>query len=184
MGPSAPVRVQGTGNASSSPNGGGPGPTTVGPTNVGTDKLFGVRGWLLFFVVCLVVIAPLYSLISAGGLVTQAKLLANIGQGFEGKSLAFILYATAGLVIGLAAWGAYCGIQIYKLRPLAIKITKRMLLISFVVGSIWAIGIAVVLSNAAIYREVMAEVARSAIGVAIWYWYLSKSKRVAITFPQ
>ena len=157
----------------------------------------GIGGWLLFFCVCLTVFTPLVGIfaLSTFFLVYHDPTLALQFFGpaiFKYKLLVSVAFL---LSLGVILGGLYCGIQLLKKVPNAIKITKTFLVYGFLfslfnvgikyfiyhnIGSAEDSGLYSVNSN----RELLVELSQAVIYFGIWYSYLTNSKRVKNTFPE
>jgi hypothetical protein len=150
-----------------------------GPLN--KEGLVGVRGWLTVLV---------------GGLIAWGPLI-GVGRVFQDFSEAETLYPAIKslaewqtytsvmwfLVLALTAWQIHVGWRMCRERvPSAVDYLKKFLWLSPLVYLL--LGLPNVLVLEAAYP--VAEMFGGAIGLAIvngiWFWYLSKSKRVARTY--
>jgi hypothetical protein len=142
-----------------------------------------VGGWLLLFCVGLTILGPLRTLVA---LAKSYADLAAYQTKFSG--LAMVVIVDMGLSAALMALAIHAGVRLWTIRPGAVQTAKRFLL--------WVLGyhaIAAILpftaglppeANREMLRAVSFEVAGGVIWVAIWYAYLSRSKRVKATYGE
>lgn len=137
-----------------------------------TDRIKGVGGWLMLFVVILTIIQPLY-------------LLFDVITNPSFYSYSSGVYALASLlwVFGIAIWGIVIGISIWKVKEKAIIWAKEFLIISLVLGIVFTflyLGLYTLEEQDILFTEIF----RSLIFFGIWFSYLSVSKRVKNTFKK
>lgn len=143
----------------------------------------GVGGWLMFFVVTLILIRPL-------------TLCAALGQyekawGPHYGAYPFLkVVRIINLIVGIGAMGfsIYAGVGLLRIRANAVQMAKSYLVVS---------AIALVLvepllllaglpegANAAILQALPVDLIKGLVYPTVWYLYLSNSKRVATTYAR
>ena len=129
----------------------------------------GVRGWLLLFCILLTFITP-------ASIAYQMVVALRLG-------LNDTVYVLVYLVIGLFSFIA--GLLLWRVRPNAVTTAKIFLLTQ----AAFAVALYIkVLLNAPVTPDsaeglVVAILARPLLFAALWYAYLTKSKRVQATYP-
>jgi hypothetical protein len=146
--------------------------------------LYGVRGWLVLLCLYLIIVMPLIAVLGAIGL---------LQVGASTPDLRIVLFSEGALAIALAAFAAYAGWALYRMRAGAVKIAKAYF-ITILVLSILGLGMLLVPAflsqtpdNAALNAQrtsAMIAISWPAIFSAAWLAYLLLSKRVRATFPQ
>lgn len=126
------------------------------------DPLKGIRGWLLLFCLGIVFVQPLALIVASD-------------TAFE---------AVFNLLLG--AFSAYTGICLWRVKPNALRMVKVYFVLVLSIATI-AILASVVTTHSAPSSEtpqtnVLTDGARMLIGVAIWWSYFKKSKRVKATY--
>lgn len=138
----------------------------------------------MFFIVSLTIIGPLFALfivvillMGAGANVNSDAILARL----------FALFAL--MIIPYTVWGMFVGIALWKIRPGAVRQAKQYLLwgsipfaflfnlMPFMVMPQWHWG-------ANLAPSAFTSIAISVALALAWNSYLTKSRRVAITYPQ
>jgi hypothetical protein len=121
----------------------------------------GVRGWLLFFCVCLVVVRPAVGLFTSVALAAAGELAAAV------------------VIFAITALGVYVGVGLWRVVPGAVERTK---------GFLWATlpaEVAVLFFTHQRYAFDGGDL-REALSVllffGLWYSYLESSKRVQNTY--
>lgn len=146
-------------------------------------ELKGVGGWLLFFVVCLTILGPLASLFVVVFMLIGAGSLANTHSELLGFAVINAL-----LIIPYSVWGLMVGTGLWKARAGAARHAKQYLLWGSIPFAIIINLLPLGLPPADQTDQANASAAIGIIvgvGVAlIWRSYLTKSRRVANTFPQ
>jgi hypothetical protein len=143
----------------------------------------GYGGWLAFLGEVQIFVVPIIALIGLGVTVSEIRSVAD-------RYPALIVLSVVEAIgdIGVVAVGVYAGLMLRRLRPGAVRIAKRYLLISLA----WSL-LSLVLPymggslpprvvDAMMQAEAQGAV-RTLIAFAIWYSYFSVSKRVKATFP-
>ncbi|MCM2315177.1 MAG: DUF2569 domain-containing protein [Thermoanaerobaculia bacterium] len=140
----------------------------------GLSALIGVRGWLLFLCILLTIVSPLLGL---GSIAVVASSPGNLGV-----ILLFAIVVGAEVALNLVA-----GLRLWQRRPGAVRFAKRVLVLNLILGAFTILldpnagDYSSAESGAAVARGCSSWL-RAAIFTAIWYSYLSKSKRVAATY--
>lgn len=133
------------------------------------DKLKGVGGWLLFFIITLVFIGPIYQLLDFF-LYPQFY--------FYGEVLApsSVVYA-----ILISGWMIFAGVSLWAKNKKAVIWAKEFLIAMLVLSifsSIYSYGF----FSSEDYSLILYDVFRGIVYFAIWFSYLNVSKRVKNTF--
>jgi len=152
---------------------------------VGADpratRLRGVGGWLLLFCLSLTIFVPLATLRNAASSLGAASLAGSDSPGYAAAAR-----ITTILDVLVAAWGVYVGVQLWAVRRNAVRTAKRFLIASLAVAvasvPIWLLSG----DEMAGLCTMVAGLQAGATGlyVAVWYSYLSKSRRVAATYSR
>jgi hypothetical protein len=144
-------------------------------------KYKGVGGWLLLFCLSLTLFSPLLTIYN---LVSGYNEVSPYFEQFPG--LVTVTIVNGMLSIGLMVFSIYAGIALWNIRPGAVKIAKKYLLV-FLGCSILAIFIPFMAglpskANKTMIGEFVKGAIRSLFYFVIWYSYLNKSKRVKTTY--
>ena len=151
-------------------------------TRIGPDpKLVGVKGWLAFFCVSLIVINPLATL---GMLMWSFSLVAPAFNQYPGFVIVFVIDAVVS--IALMGLSMFAGISLWRIRPGAVKLAKLFLL----AGAAYLLISPLFIFLSGLPREAILATlpdsyfnsGRSLVYYAIWLNYLRSSKRVKATF--
>ena len=126
-----------------------------------TPKFYGVRGWLLFLCIVLMVFVPIGVLIELWS-VWQRPSLTTAAQSASMLTTVVDL-AVAGLAIG-------AGSSLYRMRPIGVRLAQ----IFFIVRLIVAIAAAV--------ENQTVESALAIVVSTAWLIYLFRSERVRLTY--
>ena len=141
----------------------------------------GVRGWLLLLCVGLTVLSPILVTI---GIVRAYLVDSPFFDRFP--RLRVVLLVDTALRIALTAYGVWVGLRLGKVRPGAVQTAKRYFQVSLaylVVAALlpFAAGLPPE-ANPALAITVARQTIPALIGVALWYAYLVRSKRVRATY--
>ena len=149
------------------------------------SDLHGVRGWLLLLCLYLMIVMPLIALLGTIGALQRA---------IAAPALQGALLSEVALEIALAAFAAFAGWALYRMRPNAVKVAKAYFIIMLTLSNL---GLAVLVITALVVSRNQdnallntlqgpAAVAsiRQVILSAAWLIYLLRSKRVRATFPK
>jgi hypothetical protein len=161
-----------------------PYPPQGAPATFPPRELRGIGGWLMFLVLCLTIFGPVISLFFV--------ILLLVGAGSVGNTqpeIARFALVLSLLIIPYSVWGLMAGTGLWKMRPGAATRTKQYLLYGSIPFSIITNFLPLLMlppsdQNA---QALAGAVVGSVIGVGLalaWNAYLSKSRRVAATFPQ
>src|SRR5262249_19471425 len=142
----------------------------------------GVGGWLLLLCIGLTVVSPI--------LVTLGIVRGYLGDSpyFERfPRLRVVVLVDMALRIALTAYGMWVGFRLGTVRPRAVPSAKRYLQVAIaylVVAALlpFAAGLPSE-ANPSLAIAVARQTIPALIGVAIWYAYLVRSKRVKATYP-
>jgi hypothetical protein len=137
----------------------------------------GVKGWLLFLCISLSIITPgLIFLLLLGEWRDTSAFFESIPLVRDVVLIETFSYSAIGF------FSAYAGWALWTRKKGAVRIAKIYLVTQCVVGIITMI----ILANMINDRELNNGYAKAAfhgiVHLIVWYWYLSKSKRVAATF--
>jgi len=130
---------------------------------------------LLLFCIILTVVSPVFNLVAV---YSSFVLIAPYASDFP--SLFAIDLVDSILTMALAGFGVYAGIQLWRVRPGAVRTAKTYLLscLGYTVVALLLLGMA---GEGAGMGTVLA---RNVIYVIVWHSYLNKSKRVQATYSQ
>jgi hypothetical protein len=145
-------------------------------------ELLGVGGWLGFLIFDLAVFSPLFFLVISYKLGNGLNIIINY------PLLGWLIMLNRVLGMAIAFGGVYAGVQLYRVRPGAVRFTKRFIIISGVPVTAVSVliylaatqtGVPAIKENA---RSIPTFIALGWFGRGVWYLYLSYSRRVAATF--
>jgi hypothetical protein len=143
-----------------------------------------VRGWLMFFCLTLVLFAPAATLLVAVQALGQLPLLVRASAQFPG----LLVITIVDLILSTAIMGfsIYAGLALMRVRPNAVRIAKTFLLVRLGY-SLLELALPLVAGLPASARSIMlqaiaGQVVVGVLYVAIWYSYLTVSKRVKRTY--
>lgn len=137
----------------------------------------GVKGWLLFLCVNLTVMTPLWGLGSLGKEWAESKQYLNIVPNFNEALIVEFLVVTLFLLYSI-----YTGVQLWKIRPNAVKNAKQFFVINLLLCLTLQPVMAQMLGVQVVNEDYLKSVAAGILNIAIWYPYLLKSKRVMATY--
>lgn len=146
-------------------------------------KYDGIGGWLGFFILSLVVISPMFTLVS---LFNEWTTLNAPGQASSDVMPTVLIDFP--LSLALMTFGIYAGVCLARIKSTSVRIAKAYLIALF---SYHALAVLILIIGASTGPPAsqgdapgkFGPAARSIIYVIIWYSYLLKSKRVAATYP-
>jgi hypothetical protein len=137
----------------------------------------GVKGWLLFLCISLTVITPGWFLLllssewrEVGAYIDTLPLVKQV-----------LLIETISFS-GIALFSCYAGWSLWTRRKGAVRIAKIYLITQCVLGILTVITLAGLLNNAEYTNKAAKALLSTIFYLVVWYWYLSKSKRVAATY--
>lgn len=152
---------------------------------------YGVGGWLLLFFIGIVLAPFLYT----RNVLLHYRHSMNV---FAHAAHPYSLYAfyaaetLAGFVV--YGYGMFAGLQLWRIRPRAVEHAKRFLIYllffriaDYVMGLNWIALMGpehsrtTALSNFVVGKTALT-LFRSAIYIAVWYAYLSRSERIRVTY--
>jgi hypothetical protein len=144
----------------------------------------GVKGWLKFLCISLTILSPLVALGVLG------KEWGDTKQYFYNwPSLKTAVVTEIWLTAALVSYGVFAGYRLCTLHPLAVTTAKRFLWLQCV-GVVAISALVIVIADLpdvgrnAMMEESFKSAFRTFINSAIWLAFLSKSKRVKVTYPQ
>lgn len=142
----------------------------------------GVNGWLALFVFILMVLNPLSLCLRFLRLSSVHPWSGTVSPTTLGELANWMA------LFALACLGMYAGDELRRVTPKAVRMAKVYLLS---VGVYWCctlfVGIAATWLHIASEHELWSRVGDFVDGivyVAVWYFYLMRSKRVAATYPR
>jgi hypothetical protein len=154
----------------------------------------GVGGWLLLFVLSLVIFGPAARVLNfLGGYRPSLEVFAKSSHGYSLYMFYFIEQLTSFAVCG---YGIVVGIRLWRICPGAVQQAKRFLLslllfafLDYTTGIVWFIGMTPGATQASalsrvLYGQAFMALLQTAAYTAIWHAYLWKSQRVRMTFSQ
>ena len=145
------------------------------------NTLFGVKGWLLFLCIALTVLSPMRMFFDLNNMLRETIPYFSMAPGL----LVIVVLITV-LTLALAGFSIYSGIALWKLKPRAVLITKRYLLIflaySFLSLLIIVFSIPPEVTIGAMFHEALKSLYQPLIFFGVWYSYLLKSERVKATY--
>ncbi len=136
------------------------------------EKVKGIGGWLLLFVIILTIIQPLYLLFDV---IANPSFYSYSSGVYDLTSLLW--------VFGIAIWSVVVGIAIWNKKEKAIIWAKEFLIVSLVIGVVFTFlysGLYTLEEQDILFVELF----RSLVFFGIWFSYLSVSKRVKNTFKK
>ena len=164
-------------------------PSNSSCTGCGQHLPKGVGGWLLFFILTLVVFGPLARIVHfKGGYRHNMELFSRAPHPY----LQYGFYGVEQLSgFAICGYGILAGIQLWKKNPAGIEKAKRFM-IAFLIFSVADLAMGmnwVVLMGhkGSLSRFISWQTVRPLLNsiayTLIWYSYLVKSNRVLITYP-
>lgn len=147
------------------------------------DPLYGVGGWLLFYCVCLTIIAPLLCLLGSVSGWMQAK------TAFERypllETITTVEYVHNAIIM---LFGVWVGIKLWGVKPRALGLLKVYLLVR--IGSFAVLALAISLMAYPLGHVMASHIKMAAIGMMLreamlfllWWFYFKKSRRVQLTY--
>lgn len=141
----------------------------------------GVAGWLLFFIVTLIIIGPLSTCSGLG------RYDSEWGSLYEAYPfIRTIKWINVVLGLGLACFSVYAGISLWRMQLNAVKTAKTYLIVyAFIVIVVNFLPFLAGLpeqANIALLKALPLPILLGLIYPTVWFLYLTKSKRVATTF--
>lgn len=135
-----------------------------------SNELKGIGGWLLFFVIVLILITPIASF---------ADIFLNPSFYFY-ESGAFDYFSLI-FITAFSAWSIFVGLSIYLKNRRAIVWAKEFLIATTIISIIFTIY-TFELFTIEQQSTLVTDIFRQIVFFTIWFWYLSVSKRVKNTF--
>ncbi|HXQ98534.1 MAG TPA: hypothetical protein VN774_08840 [Candidatus Limnocylindrales bacterium] len=146
--------------------------------------LQGVGGWLMFFIVCLTIIGPLVALF------TVIILLMAAGANVNSDAILARLFAVfAVMIIPYTIWGMFVGVSLWKIRPGSVRQAKQYLLwgsipFTFLFGLMPYMILPTWHRGPTLGSSEFGFISTGVVLALACNSYLTKSRRVAITYPQ
>jgi hypothetical protein len=146
------------------------------------EELAGVGGWLGLLILDLAIFSPLFFLVMVYALGFGINIISYYPQ------LGWLIVVDRVSGMAIAGLSIYAGVKLYRVRPGAVRFTKRFLLISGVYATLVSglIYLAATNTGVAAIKEnvgtIPAFIVSAWVGRGVWYLYLSYSKRVAATY--
>ena len=156
----------------------------IKPIGVATDFRYkGVSGWLMFFIVTLVLFSPLRQ---CAGLAESNREWGPFYATYPPLKIINSVNRVVG--VGLACLSIYAGVALLRMWANAVRVAK-LYLGTLAVASSLLLFLPLLAGlpehvNAAILEGLPVEVIKSLVYPIVWYLYLGKSKRVATTYGQ
>lgn len=143
----------------------------------------GVGGWLLFWCICLTIVAPLLALGMFIAGMHQASQHFDRFPGLQG-----ILVFDGLLSAGVVTFGVYAGIALWTVKRNAISVAKTYLFVALATAAFSNLVLPLMAgfppeATGAMLKEGLRAMIWPYIGFSIWNSYLKKSKRIKATFP-
>ena len=149
-------------------------------------ELKGVRGWLLLLCLMLTILIPTSSLYSAISIIYFINSPLNKIILLVSNNLLLYHMILLAIMAGMATLSFYSGIQLWEVKPGAVKLTKIFLLIYLfcsviiaIIQSLISLGFG---SGEINFIVIMITIFPSLCYFGIWYLYLNNSKRVYNTY--
>jgi len=155
---------------------------------------YGIGGWLTIFIFSIVFVGPVYHTLYF--IQHYPDNMELIARSVHPYSLYLHYFVQTAARIAVYGYGVFAGIQLWRIRPNAVKHAKQFLIVllllpiaDYLIGINWltlmsseqARGIA--LSNFLVGKTARA-IVRSAIYSSVWYAYLFYSERVHIRYAE
>jgi len=147
-------------------------------------ELKGVKGWLLLFVIILILIRPLNDFYYLFSYWNDTSELYD-----EFPELLLLFYISLPLVSVSSFYSIRAGIALIRINPRAVRMAKNFLFIYVVVMevipvfAIYNVGLPSEMLDAS-SSEINYGIGQTIFFFIVWYWYLSVSKRVKATYPK
>lgn len=159
-------------------------PAQGAPVAYPAGELRGIGGWLMFLVLCLTIFGPIASFFFIVYLLASAGEVSDTHPEIVSFVTVLLLLVLANAILGLVV-----GVRLWKVRSGAATRAKQYFLFGSTAFSVISGFLPVFMLPPAeqIPQAVPAAFVRTAIGVGfsiLWYFYFTKSRRVAATFPQ
>jgi len=149
------------------------------------NPLCGVGGWLLFYCICLTILAPLLTLSNSLNAWNAAQ------AGFELlpllKTISIIENVQNAFIV---LYGMWVGIALWRAKPKAVAMVRTYLLVRLCLFVLLAL---VIISMSGSFPEHVSSslkvlsvgtILRELVHFLVWWFYFKKSRRVQLTFEQ
>lgn len=143
----------------------------------------GVEGWLLVLCWGLTIFSPIATGVSLVSIYARSH-----AYFAEFPGLLAVTVIEAVLSVPLMVFSVFAGLDLWRVRPRAVRTAKRylraLLIYSFIIIPLPFVAGLPSAANEAMLAAVIVQSASIWLGVGIWYAYLSRSKRVRATYGE
>jgi Protein of unknown function (DUF2569) len=145
---------------------------------------YGYGGWLVFFCIVVIFVAPLFALISGAVAFSQVGEVAD-----RYPSLLALTFVELIGGIGVVIFGVVAGLKLRRLQRGAVGLAKGYL-IARLVWAVLTLGLPAMGGDLpsevteVMMIEAVKGLVQAIIGFAIWFSYFNVSKRIKATFPE
>jgi hypothetical protein len=151
----------------------------IGPVTM--EKYRGVHGWLLLFCIALTILSPLFTLVT---FLMSFQIAQDIAFYYPRFMTITIIDLVLG--VGLMIFSIYAGVLLWRVKPNAVRMAKRYLII-FIIYAIISSVLPLMVGFedkivASMAGALIKGLAGSIVYFGIWYSYLTISKRVKATY--
>ena len=156
-------------------------------TDSGVSSPSGIGGWLLFFIITLVLFSPLRNIYSLTGLYWEASPLYDAVY-----MLKFVVNVYTTTFVFITIYQFYAAYKLIYRKPNAIGYAKRMLLVTAAIAVIANFLLMLFIESlpttdkaatSLFVAEQVKTILANCFYVFVWTYYLKTSKRVRNTFP-
>jgi len=154
----------------------------IKPLGVPVDFRYkGVGGWLLFFIVTLVLLKPLFQ---CAALLESRSQWGRLYDAYPGVRI--VNSINQAISVALACISIFAGLGLLRIWPQAVRVAKVYLGV-LALGTILSLFLPLYAGlpehfNTAIWQHIPVEMFKALVYPTAWYLYLTKSKRVATTY--
>ena len=143
------------------------------------SEVKGVGGWLLLFCLILTILGPLVRL----GFLAFSYFRA-VHYRAQHPGLLLHVFLTTPVSLAIVAFGIYAGLGLWRIRPGAVTTAKYYLWFVLVANIFLSVLGLLFVTTSAAKQNIVNSLVNATVGFFLWYAYLTKSKRVANTYPQ